>query len=323
MSKSKLKILIGESENYSPKAIAVYNKLGQVFIPKSKKEFDNFLSQADVLVVRLGIKVDKKLLSRAKNLKAVATNTTGLNHVDLEEAKRKGVAVVCLRGHTSFLEKIHATPELTWGLILGLIKKIPWSFDSVKNGKWDRNSYAGHELNGKILGILGLGRIGKIIANYAQAFGMQVIATDPNVSETEMKKLGVKKVSLHQLFKIADIVSNHILHTADTEKIVGEKLFKMMKPTALFINTARGELTDENALLGALRGKWIAGAALDVMRGEHANGGHLKNSPLLSYAKKNQNLLIVPHLGGAAVEAWQATEEFLAELVLKHFKNAK
>lgn len=321
MPKSKLKILIGEPENYSSTAIAIYQKLGQVFIPKSKNDFDDFLSQADVLVVRLGIKVDKNLLAKAKNLKAVATNTTGLNHVDLEEAKTRNIAVVCLRGHTSFLEKIHATPELTWGLILGLIRKIPWAFDSVKGGKWDRNSYAGYELNGKVFGILGLGRIGKIMAGYARAFGMQIIATDPNVSKTEMAKLGVKKVSVSHLFRISDVVSNHVLHMPEAEKLVGEKLFRMMKPSALFINTARGELTDEDALLSALRGKWIAGAALDVMRNEDANGCHLKNSPLLSYAQKNQNLLIVPHLGGATVEAWRATEEFLAGLVLNFFNK--
>ena len=318
----KLKILIGEPDQYSPKAITTLRKLGTVFDRQlSKKYFFRLLPEIDILVVRLGIRVDKRILDVAKNLKAVAVNTTGLNHIDLTEAEKRGIAVISLRGQTSFLEKIHATPELTFGLILALIRKIPWAFESVKKGQWDRNKFAGRELNRKILGLLGLGRVGKIVARYGKAFGMTLIACDPQVSAQTMKRYNVRKVNQTDLFKQADILSLHVLYSPKVDKMIKERHLRLLKPSALFINTARGELVDERALLKALRNKWIAGAALDVLGDESPDGEHLKNNPLLKYARRHENLLIVPHLGGAALEAWQMTEEYLASLVYKHFKD--
>lgn len=320
----KLKILLTEPDGYSPKAIFLLKKLGEVIThPLNQKEFDKILPEVDILVVKLKIKINKDILKRAKNLKAIATNTTGLNHIDLEEAKKRGVTVVSLRGHTAFLEKIHATPELTFGLILSLIRKIPWAFESVKSGLWDRNKFAGYELNGKILGIVGFGRIGRIVSRYAKAFGMTVMACDPNVDEQAMQTRGAKKVSLEEIFKVADILSIHVLYEAELDRMIKEEHLKLMKPTALLINTARGELIDETALFKALKNKWLAGAAIDVMNSEDSAGEHLKQNPLLIYAKKHDNLLITPHLGGATKEAWEATEEYLAKLVLKHFNVKK
>ncbi|MDP2910212.1 MAG: NAD(P)-dependent oxidoreductase [bacterium] len=316
----KLKILIGEPKNYSPEAISTYRKLGSVLIPKSKKEFNGFLPQADVLVIRLGIRTDKKLLSKARNLKVIATNTTGLNHIDLEEAKRRGIAIISLRGHTAFLEKIHATPELTFGLILSLVRNIPRAFDGVRKGEWDRNKYGGNDLCGKTLGLLGLGRIGKLVAGYGRTFGMKVMACDPFVADAEFKSLGAKKVGMDQLFKESDVVSVHVLYTPEIDKMIGEKHFKLMKKSGFFINTARGELVDETAFLKALKEKKIAGAAIDVLRDERPDGGHLKNNLLLKYAVENNNLIITPHIGGATLEAWRATEEFLANLVTERVK---
>lgn len=322
ISPKKLKILIAEPDGYSPKAVLIYRKLGEVVTKKLKpKEFEKLLPQIDILVVRLGVPVNKELLNRAINLKVIATNTTGLNHVDLEECAKRKIKVISLRGHTSFLIKIHSTPELTWGLILALIRKIPWAFEHVRDGGWNRNEFAGHEICGKTLGIIGLGRIGKVMAEYGKVFGLNVVAVDPYVNNQEMKSLGVKKTSLENLFKNADIISFHVLHVPELNKIIKVEHFRIMKPSAVFINTARGELVDELGLLEALREKWIAGAALDVMDAEDPKGKHLNNNPLINYAKRHTNLLIVPHIGGATIEAWQATEEYLAGLVLEYLKN--
>jgi D-3-phosphoglycerate dehydrogenase len=321
MKKPGLKILIGEPENYSPKAISIYRKLGKVLIPKSDRELGKFLPQADVLVIRLGIRADKKLLDKAPNLKAIAANTTGLNHIDLGETQKRKIAVISLRGQTDFLKNVHATPELTFTLVLSLIRKIPWAFDDVKKGRWNRTKYLGNELFGKTIGLLGLGRVGKIVAGYARAFGMKVVAADPAVSAGNMKKVGAKKVSPDKLFKISDIVSVHALYSPGIGEIVKERHLKLMKSSAVFINTARGELTDEAALLKALKKEWIAGAALDVLREENLERKDFGKNSLISYAKRNENLIIVPHIGGATAEAWRMTEDYLAEQVLKQFKK--
>jgi D-3-phosphoglycerate dehydrogenase len=318
MAKRKIKpnILIIEPDRYSPKAVARYKSIGNVFVTRN---FRKLLPEADILVARL-FHIDKKIIDKAKRLKIIAVNTTGLNHIDLREAKKRKIEIVSLGGKTDFLDKIYATAELTFGLIISLIRKIPASHSAVVGGTWNRYDFAGNELNGKTLGIVGLGRLGKKVAKYARTFGMSVIAYDPNVSRKEMKKIGVSKITLEGVFKKSDVVSIHALHNSTSNRLIKRKHFKLMKPTAFLVNTARGEIVDEAALLGALNKKQIAGAALDVLVNENLIEDFSKH-PLIKYARKNQNLIITPHTGGAAIEAWQKTEEYLAEQVLKYFRN--
>jgi D-3-phosphoglycerate dehydrogenase len=206
-------------------------------------------------------------------------------------------------------------------LILALARNLPWAFDHVRKGGWDRDQFRGRQLLGKTLGLIGFGRLGKIVAKYAKAFGQNVIAHDPYVPPKVFKRLGVKRVDLKSLLKNSDIVSLHAAHTPETDKLLKEEHFRLMKPAAYFVNTARGEIIDENSLLKALQNKWIAGAALDVMTAERGDASHLRNNPLLRYSVTHNNLLIVPHLGGATFEAMQITEDFVADLVKKFFKR--
>ena len=306
--------LIAE-ENYSPKATALYKKLGLVSFDKKH------LKKADILVVRLALNVTKKVIDSAPNLKVIATSTTGLNHIDTDYAKKKGIKVISLRGRTGFLKNIPSTAEETMALILALARRLPWAFDYVKKGGWDSTVWSGHQLMGKTLGLLGFGRLGKIVARYARVFGMKIIACDPYVSKKIMEQGGVKKVDMTTLFKTPDILSLHVLLTSETHNLVRAKHLKMMKPTAYLINTARAELIEKGALYKALKNKWISGAAVDVLWNELPDGSHLKADSLWRYAKTHQNLIILPHIGGATIEAMHATQDFIAELVLKHFKK--
>lgn len=301
--------------NYSPSAIALYKKLGPVYFEKK------YLKKADILVVRLAVNVDKKMMDSAPNLKAIATSTTGLNHIDMDYAARKGVKVISLRGHTSFLKNIPSTAEETMALILALSRRLPWAFDYVKNGGWDSAAWSGHQLFGKTIGLLGFGRLGMLVAEYAKAFGMRVVARDPYVSKKKMNSRGVKKVDMSKLFKTPDILSLHVLLTEKTRDLVEMKHLRMMKKNAYLINTARAELIEKGSLYKALKNKWIAGAAVDVLWDERPDGSHLKKDALWKYAKENQNLIILPHIGGAAIEAMHTTQNFVADLVLKYFKK--
>jgi len=302
-------------ENYSPGAVRLYKKLGPVYSGKK------YLKKADILVVRLAVNVDKKIIDFAPNLKVIATSTTGLNHIDMDYAKKKGVKVISLRGRTGFLKNIPSTAEETMALTLALLRKLPWAFDYVKSGGWDSTAWSGHQLHKKTLGLMGFGRLGKIVAKYAKSFGMNVIVCDPHIPKKVMDTRGVKKVDMTTLFKASDILSLHVLLTPETHPLVNEKHLKMMKPSAYLINTARAELIEKGAIYKALKNKWISGVAIDVMWDERPDGGHLKKDPLWKYAKTGKNLIILPHIGGATIEAMHTTQEFIAELVLKYFQR--
>ena len=311
--------LILESKEYSPRAVAAYRKLGPVYFwqelkGKKKKDIE---ASAGIVVVRLGHQLDKKFLGRFPRIRIIATPTTGLNHIDLEEAHRREINVVSLRGHTSFLSKIPSTAEETMGLIFDVMRHLPWAFEHVKAGGWHRDLWKGHQLLGKTIGLVGCGRLGRIVAKYARAFGMKVIGYDPQVSKQDLARAGIRQAGLTGLLRRADIVSLHVLLTDATHNLLQERHFKMMKPTAYFINTASAELVGRDALITALTRKWIAGAAIDVMRDERGDGSHLTKDPLWQYAKRHTNLIIVPHVGGATYEAMQVTEDFIADLAVK------
>lgn len=320
-----MNILITEPKEYSERAIGIYRSFGTLyFLPglQGKKKNDIF-KKTNILVVRLGHKIDAYWMNKMPNLKIIASPTTGLNHIDTIEAKKRGIVTISLRGHTKFLKDIPSTAEHTMALMLALARNVPWAYRHVADGGWDRDVFKGNQLYKKTLGIIGFGRLGKIVARYAKAFGMNVIAYDPYIPVKSFGK--IKKVSLGALCRNSDIISLHASYDPEKpQRILGEKHFEYMKKkNSYFINTARGELIDEKALLGALNKGWIRGAALDVMADEDQEGAtHLSKSPLYGHAQASfrdfgdrSKLIIVPHIGGATQEAMQVTEKYIAELV--------
>ncbi len=319
----KLTTLITESKDYSSLALADYRSVGPVYFLEDLRSCTALKKEIDILVVRLNYQINKHWIESLPNLKLIATPTTGLNHIDTKYAEAKGIKVISLRGHASFLKNVSSTAELALGLMLALVRNIPSAFESVKSGVWDRTKFRGYQLSGQTLGILGLGRLGRIMAKYGRAVGMKVIAHDPYIPISIMKKMGVQEVSMNTLFKISDIISLHVLLDNSTHNLVKENHLKLMKPSAYLINTARAELVEKDALIKALKNRWISGAAVDVLWDEKGNGSHLKNNPLIEYARKNNNFIVVPHIGGATFEAMHSTEEFIAGLVRNCFKTKK
>jgi len=310
----KFNILIAEKE-FSKAAKKVLGAQGRVVDFTSKKVFLRNLPYAEVIITGLEVKLNKLTLSRASKLKVIGSRTTQLRHIDLKEAARRGIIVINIKGNSSVLKKISSTAEETIALLLALVRNIPWAFDSLKKERWERKKYGGHELAEKTIGLIGFGRLGKKMAKYAQAFDMKVIAYDPHVKKDVMRKHGVKKVGLEEVLKKADIVSLHAVYNDSTFGLIKESHFRLMKKNSVFLNTARGEITEEKALLKALKNGWISGAALDTLSGEVPDGRHLKNNPLVNYALQNENLIIVPHLGGATQEATEKTQVYIAKLV--------
>jgi D-3-phosphoglycerate dehydrogenase / 2-oxoglutarate reductase len=243
----------------------------------------------DAFVIRSRTKIDRAVLDKAVRLKLVARPGTGLDNVDTEYAKSKGVTVV--NSPESLVEGVAEHVVL---FMLALSRKLPAADQSTKAGKWEKNALMGRELKGKVLGIVGLGRIGKRIAEIARTLGMSVLFYDVIAIPPEVvASLGARVVSLDEVFTSADFITLHVPMTPQTAHMVNAARLAQMKKTAYLVNTSRGGVIDEGALADALREGRIAGAALDVFEKEPPAGAIL-SAP---------NTILTPHIGGQTEEA--------------------
>jgi len=251
------------------------------------------LADADAVLVRSATKVDAEALSHAPKLKVIARAGVGLDNVDIKAATTAGVMVV--NAPTS---NIVSAAELTIGHILSLARRIPAAHASLSGGAWKRSSFTGAELFEKTVGIVGLGRIGALVAARLNAFDMRVIAYDPYVTSARAQQLGVQLVSLDELVAEADFLTIHMPKTPETTGMIAAEQFAAMKPTAYVVNVARGGLIDEADLHEALVSGEIAGAGLDVFTSEPPVEGSTAQA-LLSLP----NVVVTPHLGASTEEA--------------------
>ena len=305
------RILVTESKGFSAVAERVLKELGAVKMADihNRAELLALTTNATVLWIRLRHRIDSEVLDAAPALRCIVTPTTGLNHIDVEAAAAHGTTILSLRGETDFLKDVRATAEHTLALTLALLRRLPSAAAHAACGGWDRDSFRGRELYGKTIGIVGYGRVGRIVARYCRAFDCNVLATDPRLSPADVEA-GTDLVSLGELLQRADIVSVHASYSRESHGFFGKTEIDSMCPGAWLINTARGELVDSNALLAALASGRIAGAALDVLDGEFAGVG--AENPLVTYARAHDNLLLTPHIGGCTIESMEKTEGYMA-----------
>lgn len=308
-------ILIAESEGFPAQAISTLSHYGQVTLcDLDRNGLLSAVRDADVLWVRLRHLVDEEVLASAPKLRFVATPTTGLNHIDLRAALRRNIQIVSLKGEAEFLKTIRATAELTLALVLMFMRRISAASQHAVHGRWNRDIFKGSEVYGKTIGVVGYGRLGRIVSRYFTALGANVIVADPYVDKGHLE-LGVQMTTLPLLLTRSDIVSLHVSLDEKTFGFFDKCCFDTMKRGALFINTARGELVDEEALLDALNTRRLSGACVDVLCGELRTD--FPSNPLLRYASQNRNLIITPHIGGCTLESSIRTEEFLATKLAK------
>ncbi|SFR39260.1 D-3-phosphoglycerate dehydrogenase [Microbacterium azadirachtae] len=251
------------------------------------------LADADAVLIRSATRIDAEALSHAPVLKVVARAGVGLDNVDIKAATAAGVMVV--NAPTS---NIVSAAELTVGHILSLARRIPAAHASLSAGEWKRSSYTGAELFEKTVGIVGLGRIGALVAARLAAFDMRVVAYDPYVTSARAQQLGVQLLSLDELVAESDFLTIHMPKTPETTGMIGAEQFRAMKPTAYVVNVARGGLIDEEALLVALQNGEIAGAGLDVFTSEPPVEGSAARA-----LTAQPNVVVTPHLGASTDEA--------------------
>ena len=244
---------------------------------------------AAALLIRSATKVTAEVIASAPNLKVVARAGVGLDNVDVPAATAAGVMVV--NAPTS---NITSVAELTIGLMLAVARNIASASSVLKSGTWAKSKYSGFEIDGKTIGIVGLGRIGSLVAARLKAFGVELIAYDPFATTETATKLGVQLVPLDELLGASDYITIHLPKTPETTGIIGADALTKVKPGVRIINTSRGGLVDEVALAAAIADGRVAGAGLDVFAIEPCT-----DSPLFAF----DQVVVTPHLGASTEEA--------------------
>ncbi len=304
-----MKILITEPEGYSSEALEIYKSIGQLELLSSFNQLDTQILDTDVLVVKLGLQLNAQLLVKAPHLKYILSPTTGLDHIDLNLAKERGIHIISLKGEQDFLGSIPSTAEHSFALLMATIRNIPKAYNDVLEGKWNRKAFIGHNLSNMSLGILGLGRVGNQVATYARAFGMKVSAFDP--SNKYFKDWIHRAESPEQLFSENKVLSLHIPYDEDNHHFVNKDLLSCLPHDSILINTSRGGVWDEATVASFMKGGRIKALATDVLYMEHSEELRAQN-PLIGLANEGYPIIITPHISGATFESMARTEVFIA-----------
>lgn len=264
---------------------------------------------SDALITRSGTAVTPELVNAGSRLRIIGRAGVGLDNVDVDACTARGILVI-----NAPTANIMSATEHTMAMLLALCRNIPEAHASVRRGEWTRSKFMGIELNGKTLGIVGLGRIGSRVATRARAFGMQVIAFDPYITDSAFEKAGVEKVTFERLLAAADVITVHTPMTDDTRGMIGAAEIERMKPDVVCLNIARGGIYDEEALAAALRSGRVAGAAIDVYVDEPPGPDH----PLVGAP----NVILSPHIGANTIEAQDRVAVQTAEMVVEALRGS-
>ena len=304
-------ILITEEINGSAidKLCDTYTVYKDFKLWKNIEELIELLPDAKAVIIRNQTKIDKNLIEIAGSLKVIGRAGIGYDNINIELASKKGI-VVCYTPE----ENTISTAEHAFALLLSLYRKIPAAHCSTQQGNWERQKYMGNELYNRTIGILGLGKIGFRVAQRARAFGMKINVFDKYLSKNDfvVTESGANLMSLEELLKNSDIVTNHLPLNQSTVNLLDINKFRLMKPGSVFINTGRGETVVEKDLIEALKNKIIAGAALDV---------RIKEPPGQDELNEMENVILTPHIAGLTVEAQSKVVETLSADVDRVLRN--
>ncbi len=274
----------------------------------SREEMLKTINEYDGLIVRSATRVDEEIISKASNLKVIGRAGIGVDNIDLSAATKKGIIVA-----NAPQSNIISVAEHTVALLLAQCRLVPRACLSMKEGKWEKSKFMGTEVYDKILGIVGLGRIGALVASRARGLGMKLLAYDPYVSEERFKQMGIEVAdSLEDLLKKSDFITIHLPKVKETMGLIGKKEFSMMKDGVRIVNTARGDIIDEEALADAIKSGKVTSAGIDVYSEEPYVGGPLTNL---------EQVVLTPHIAASTREAQDKAGTITAEQVIAALKG--
>jgi len=283
-----------------------------VVAPSNQKDIQSQIKTCDALLdASMKVRITDAMITSAANLKIISCATTGSDHIERGEIKRRGIPVRTLMEDKELLLNLTPAAELSWALLLACARMLPAAINHVKSGGWSRELFPGVMLKGKRIGIIGCGRIGTWMSRYARAFGMDIVGYDPLLDDFPPQ---IKPVSLEELVRTSDFITIHVPLNKDTRELLSEDLFAILKREAILINTSRGAVVDEKALLNGLESSRLLAAGLDVLTDEP----DVEKSPLFKYAQTHDNLIITPHCGGFSHDAVRIVCRRAAEKIVEY-----
>lgn len=299
------------SDKLSADGLAILEAAGSVLAYDNKtgmapEELKTVIGGYDGIIIRSATKLTKDVLAAASKLKVVARAGVGVDNVDLSFAKEKGIAVMNTPGGST-----SAVAELALAMMLSLARRLPEADASMKAGKWEKKTMEGVQLAGKTLGVIGMGRIGRKLAQYCRALGMTTIGYDPVVTADVD---GLTRVSLDNVLRMSDYISLHVPLTPETKHIVGDETIAKMKKGVRILNCARGGVIDEAALARALDSGHVAGAGLDVFEEEPPKSESIAAHP---------RIIATPHIGAATAEAQSSVSSEAAEIIVHYVRTGE
>ena len=303
------KVLISDKLSNKAEEIFKKNKINvTINTSLSPEELSKTINDYDGLAIRSNTKVTKEILKNATNLKVIGRAGIGVDNIDIEAATANGTIVM----NTPYGNSI-TTAEHTIALMMSLARNIPNANTSTHLGKWEKSKYTGTELYSKILGMIGCGNIGSIVADRARGLKMHIKVYDPYLTEERAREIAVEKVCLDELLRISDFITLHVPLTKNTRNLFGEREFEKMQNGSFIINTSRGGIIDEKALLDSLNKMHLGGAMLDVF----------ENEPLKSPNKfaKFDNVILTPHIAGLTNQSNSRVSKMITKNILDFLKE--
>lgn len=278
------------------------------------------IHQPKVLIVGLAVEVSPQVIGASKELGMVVCAATGTDHIDTSELSRRNIRLVTLRERTHLLRDVSSTAELAWALLLALARGLVVAHHDVREGNWNRADHLGSQLRGKTLAVIGVGRLGSLVAGYGAAFGMEVLGVDPMKHSDPDRVL---MVTQDEAFRLADAVSLHVPMSRDTRHLVNEELLNLSRPGLLLVNTSRGEIVDEHAVARAIVDGRLGGYGTDVIANDASWAGQVRSNEITPLIDRGYNVVATPHIGGYTREAIVETRTIIVDALLHEYQSLK
>lgn len=297
-----MKIAVTTPIKHLPGVLETLQTKGEVFLLQdgSKEEVRQLLLDKSIDTILCNpnqqtYKLDSTVLE-GTNISLINTCSTGMNHIDQEYCKEAGIEIYSLTKDRDLINFLPSTSELALGLMMSLLRRIPQSVEHTRNYQWDYTQFVGRQVDGLKIGVIGFGRLGKMFSKFVEALGAEVLVYDPYTSAAPKYR---QVDRLEELFETCDVISLHVHVSEETKYMIDEKLLAKSKKSPYIINTSRGEIVDEKAVVNALESNIIAGYGTDVVEDEF---GTLRNSPIIKGMRDGLNIIVTPHTGGMTIE---------------------
>lgn len=318
MANTKPRILCMQDLSLTPGAKEIIEEAGDVeYQPSERSILLERIADFDAYWSDITVKIDKAVLEQAQRLKVVNVAATGTDHIDKTELARRGIRLLCIAKDYGLLDTFTATAECAWMLMLACHRRFREATGAALKGNWDRESFRGEQLSGRTLGVLGVGRLGKMTVEYGKGFRMRVLGCDHLPFEIER----VERVDFDTLLRESDAISIHIHMLPENYHLFNEETFARMKDGAVLVNTSRGDIINEDALLKVLESGKLAAFGADVLHDEWR--ADMSEQPVIQYARTHPNVVITPHIGGCTYKSVVDARLFCARKLAHYLRTGE